>query len=191
MLQFVERNLDWLAAHIRAKERQRVNEGSAVLQVCQWHKVFWMQLSCRAQMTVTGDGHMKNASDAVERHAINHLRARRVDDRYLRLRRSTLRTWIRIDVRDVKASAIRRRGDVTGTASGQQSLHLRAGSSIQHGHITGDAVGNIQIFPFVILNHARWFRTYLPGGNDIKDLRIDHRHGVIPGVGDKKPVAIC
>ena len=77
----------------------------------------------------------------MQRHAIDHHRARRIDDRNLRLRRNTiaarrrLRRRVGIDMRDVKTAAIRARRDVTGAAAGSQPLLFLAGLRIQHGHV--------------------------------------------------------
>ena len=78
-LDFIERNLHRLVAYVRAKQRERVGEGSAVLKVRQRNKVLWIQLGGHAQAAIRGESNVKDAGNAVERNAIDNDSARRVD----------------------------------------------------------------------------------------------------------------
>ncbi len=56
----------------------------------QRHKILGMIFGHNAQAAIGREGQMKDAGDAMQRHAINHHRARRIDHRDLRLRRSAI-----------------------------------------------------------------------------------------------------
>ncbi len=145
-----------------------------MVQVRKGNQILRMQFRRNAKAAIGRKRYMEAVRNAVQRNSFGHHRARRVNDRNLRLRRGAMRCRIRIDMRNVEAAAIGRWRNVACAASCSKPLLFCACLGIENGHVVGDSISDKQVLAIAVLNDARRLCGDRPRGCHLQGLRIDH-----------------
>ena len=189
-VQLIQRNLNRLIPHIRAKNRQRVHERPSVLHVRQRHKVLRMQFRRHTQPPIPRNRHMKHPGNIGQSQPIHHTRLRWINHCNLRLRRRPVPRRIWIHMRRIQPAAIPSHRQITRPAPGLQSQLFFARSSIQNRNVIPDAIRDVQRLPRAILHHARRLEPRPPRRLHASGLWINDGDSIVPGIRHKQPLAI-